>query len=62
LAFFTFLTTILMTLTFGKPNGVPPSFQRSSVWSRRMRSPRVSTFRARCNVFLRRRLLSMDMA
>src|SRR5262249_45047367 len=62
LAFFAFLTVTRWTRTFGSPNGLRPSCQRSSRCKVRMRSPRVSTFRARCSWFLRRKLLSIDMA
>src|SRR5438105_3229361 len=62
LAFLAFLMTTLWTLTLGSPNGLRPSCQRSSSLSVLMRSPRVSTLRARCSESLRRRLLSMDMA
>src|SRR5262245_51761912 len=60
--FFAFFTTILITLTFGSPKGLRPSGQRSSSRRILIRSPRVSTLRARCSEFLRRRLLSIDIA
>src|SRR5262245_52096335 len=60
-AFFAFFTTTLITFTLGKPKGLLPGGQRSSSMSVLMRSVRVSTLRARCSEFLRRRLLSIDM-
>src|SRR5207244_516439 len=62
LAFLTFLITMRWTRTFGRAYGLRPSCQRSSSFRTLIRSPRVSTLRARSSVFLRRRLLSIDMA
>ena len=61
-AFLTFFTTIFTTRTFGRLYGLRPSGQRSSSCNTLIRSPRVSTLRARTSEFLRRRLLSIDMA
>src|ERR1700722_9387521 len=49
LAAFLLFLVILSTRTLGKPKGLRPSFQRSSVCSTWMRSPRVSTLRERAS-------------
>src|SRR4029077_13999387 len=51
LAFFTFLPTIRWTRTWGRAYGLQPSVKRSSFCNVLMRSPRVSTLRARASVF-----------
>src|SRR5262245_46899865 len=53
--------TMRTTFTLGSPKGLRPSGQRSSFIMVLIRSPRVSTLRARWRAFRRRRLLSIDM-
>src|SRR4051812_48874136 len=61
-SFGAFFLTIFRTRTLGSPYGLRPSVQRSVAISVLIRSSRVSTLRARCSEFFRRRLLSIDMA
>jgi hypothetical protein len=57
--FFFFPTTVLITRTFGRPNGLCPSTQRSSNCSRAIRSDRFNTLRERERRLPALRLLSI---